>query len=120
MGLDIFITKKKRTEVGYFRKVNFLVKFFENRGLDVENQGTIEITEDEAQELLDTCGKVLEDNSKAPELLPTMSGFFFGNTDYDENYFNNVEKVRDFVKDTLLPKIKCKDSDEYFEFSIWY
>ena len=30
MGLDLFLTKKKRSEIGYFRKVNFLVKFFES------------------------------------------------------------------------------------------
>ena len=28
MGLDIFFTKKKTSVVGYFRKVNFLVKYF--------------------------------------------------------------------------------------------
>lgn len=38
MGLDIFLTKKKRTNIGYFRKVNFLVKFFEDKGFDVPNQ----------------------------------------------------------------------------------
>lgn len=33
MGLDIYLTKRKRSEIGYFRKVNFLVKFFEERGI---------------------------------------------------------------------------------------
>ena len=44
MGLDIFITKKKRTNIGYFRKVNFLVKFFEDKGFDVKNQTPLKIT----------------------------------------------------------------------------
>ena len=38
MGLDIFFTRKTSEEVGYFRKVNFLVSYFEQLGFDVENQ----------------------------------------------------------------------------------
>lgn len=36
-------------------------------------------------------GKVLEDPSVAEELLPTQSGFFFGGTEYDEWYWNDLE-----------------------------
>ena len=37
------------------------------------------------------CDKVLDDNSLAEELLPTRSGFFFGSTDYDEWYFEDIK-----------------------------
>jgi hypothetical protein len=30
------------------------------------------------------------DNDFAEEMLPTTSGFFFGNTDVDEYYYNDV------------------------------
>lgn len=60
MGLDIYLTKKKRSEIGYFRKVNFLVKFFEKKGFDVPNQTPLVIKREDAE-----------------ELLSTMSGFFF-------------------------------------------
>ena len=36
-------------------------------------------------------GKVLEDSSVAEELLPTQEGFFFGGTEYDEWYWNDLE-----------------------------
>lgn len=49
-----------------------------------------------------------------------MSGFFFGNTDYDEYYYQNVENVRDFCKKDLIPEFKKLNSDEYIEFSTWY
>ena len=52
MGLDIFLTKKKRSEIGYFRKVNFLVKFFEKKGFDVSNQTPLAIKREDAEELL--------------------------------------------------------------------
>ena len=36
-------------------------------------------------------GKIIEDASVADELLPTTSGFFFGSTDYDQWYLENIE-----------------------------
>lgn len=120
MGLDIFLTKKKRTNIGYFRKVNFLVKFFEERGFDVENQTPLEISKEQAEELLERCEEVLKDNSKGPELLPTMSGFFFGNTDYNSYYYKDVKSVRDYIKETLLPEFDTLKDDESIYFETWY
>ena len=122
MGLDIFLTKKKRTNIGYFRKVNFLVKFFEDKGFDVPNQTPLAITREDAEELLSKCEEVLKDHSKGPELLPTMSGFFFGSTDYDDYYYDDVEEVRDYVKDKLLPEFDTLEEGEdiYFETWFWY
>ncbi len=41
----------------------------------------------------DICKQVLEDRSKADELLPTRDGFFFGSTEYDEDYFEDLEET---------------------------
>ena len=120
MGLDIFITKKKRSKIGYFRKVNFLVKFFEKKEFDVSNQTPLVIKKEDAEELLSRCEKVLLDHSKGPELLPTMSGFFFGSTDYDNYYYDDVEAVRDYVKDKLLPEFDTLEEEENIYFEIWY
>ena len=99
MGLDIFFSKS--STIGYFRKVNFLVKYFENLGFDVEHQLPFTITKENAEILLSRCNQVLEDNSKAPELLPTMEGFFFGSTDYDEYYVNDIKDTIDIVTKVL-------------------
>ena len=112
MGLDIFLTKKKRTNIGYFRKVNFLVKFFEDKGFDVPNQTPLAITREDAEELLSKCEEVLKDHSKGPELLPTMSGFFFGSTDYNDYYYDEVEAVRDNEKDKLKPELEVIEKGE--------
>ncbi len=128
MGLDIYFCKYKehptneripmeQEEVGYFRKVNFLVSFFNNRGYTVENCVPIIIDEMDAQELLELCNKVLENPFKGPELLPTCEGFFFGNTDYDEHYIEDVKQVAEFVKDTLLP---CLEQGDDISFEISY
>lgn len=120
MGLDIFITRKKRYQIGYFRKVNFLVKFFEKKGFDVENQVPLAITKEDAEELLSKCEEVLKDHSKGPELLPTMSGFFFGSTDYDDYYYKNVEYVRDYIKNELLQEFDDLGENEDIYFETWY
>lgn len=120
MGLDISFYKNKKKEVGYFRKVNFLVKFFEEKGFDTPNQTPLKISIDDARDLLNRCNQVLEDHSKAKELLPTCDGFFFGSTDYDKYYFYDVKKVREYVEEELIPYFKTLDDNEYITFETWY
>ena len=120
MGLDIYLTKKKCSEIGYFRKVNFLVNFFKKKGFDVPNQIPLAIKREDAEELLSKCEEVLKDYSKGPELLPTMSGFFFGSTDYDNYYYDDVKAVRNYVKDKLLPEFDTLEEEENIYFEIWY
>ena len=77
-------------EVAYFRKVNFLLPFF---GYE-DNCSDLEIDKYQVEDLVDACKAVLEDHSKAEELLPTTAGFFFGSTEYDDWYFGDVECVK--------------------------
>ena len=37
------------------------------------------------------------DNTVAEALLPTRGGFFFGGTEYDEYYLEDVRKTRDWA-----------------------
>lgn len=120
MGLDIYFTKRESNELGYFRKVNFLVKFFEEKGFDTPNQTPLVIHKKDAEDLLSRCNEVLADHSKADTTLPTMEGFFFGSTDYDDWYFEDVKEVRDFVQDTLLPEFDNLAPNEDIIFETWY
>ena len=116
MGLDLYFHRVKRKEIGYFRKVNFLVAFFEKRGYDRHSYSDWQVQLDDAQDLLRICNEVLKDHSKAEELLPTTGGFFFGNTDYDEVYFDDVRKVKEFCENTLIPQLENLDEDSTIEF----
>lgn len=121
MGLDLYFHRVKTKVIGEFRKVNFLIPFFEEQlGYEIKNLHKVRIYKEDAEELLRRCSAVLYDHSKAEELLPTQKGFFFGNTDYNDHYFEDVESVRDYVKDTLLPEFDKLDSDESIQFEIWY
>lgn len=84
-------------EVGYFRKVNFLMTFFDYTG----NCEYKEISKYDVELLRENCDKVLADHSLAEELLPTASGFFFGSTEYSEWYFQDVAEVKSWAEDIL-------------------
>lgn len=123
MGLDITFNLTKSSEIGYFRKVNFLVSFFEEVCKQpIENLVPVEITKYDCKDLLDRCNKVLESKTEkvSKELLPTCPGFFFGSYEYDENYYKDVESVRHYLIETLIPMFDELDANEKIEFEIWY
>lgn len=97
----------------YFRKVNFVYRYFSNKLVDeccFADKGDIE-------ELISRCEKVLADHSLAEELLPTQSGFFFGSTDYDDWYFKDVEDCKTQME-CLLEKYN-EDTDVIFFIMSW-
>ena len=120
MGLDIWFTKKTTIELKFFRKVNFLITFFEKYGLDVDNQTPLRINEDMVKDLINACNTVLENHEEAPKVLPTTPGFFFGSLAYDDAYFEDVKEVKQTWEDILLPEMENAANDEEFTFEIWY
>ena len=54
-------------------------------------------------------GKKIEDPSLAQELLPTAKGFFFGSTQYDEWYVEDLQETVEQI-DEILATV---DFDEY-------
>lgn len=84
-------------EIGYFRKVNFLIPYF-----DYEDDCSDKvISKGEIEALIDDCKRVLAERDREDredvvrDILPTQCGFFFGSTAYDDYYFNDVEDVLD-------------------------
>lgn len=88
----------------YFRKVNFLYQFFSWK---LEDECCF-ISMRDIDVLIERCDEVLANPEKGEDLLPTRAGFFFGSTDYDDYYIQDVEDVkkqmtelkRDFNEDT--------------------
>ena len=80
--------------IGYWRKANQIHNWFVQKVQDGEDDCKEYLVDrEQLQELLETCEKVMEDPSLREELLPTSSGFFFGSTDYDEWYENDVRET---------------------------
>jgi len=61
-------------------------------------------------------GKVVTNSHVAQEYLPTTSGFFFGNTDYDEYYIQNI---KDTVKALTEALKNSDDKGEFYYSSSW-
>ena len=97
-GIDISNVTNIEEEVGYWRKANQIHRWFvENIQNGVDNCGEYSVSKGELEELRNICTEVLNDHSKAEELLPSASGFFFGNTDYDEYYYNDVQHTIEII-----------------------
>lgn len=89
-----------RTRIVCFRKVNFLIPYFDY----YDNVEYKEISKCEIEELINVANTILAtkvgegenvtiDKELAEELLPTQCGFFFGSTEYDALYIADLEYV---------------------------
>ena len=102
-------------EAGYWRKANQIHRWFvQNVQGGEDDCGDYYVERNQLQELLDLCKIVQADHSKAEELLPSASGFFFGGTDYDEWYYNDIENTISVLEDALEDK-----NGEYYYTSSW-
>ena len=105
-------------EVGYWRKANHIHNWFVQnvQGGRDECQRAY-VSKEDLEKLLSICKEVLADHSKAPELLPTTSGFFFGGTDYDEYYFQDVQDTIDIIEPLLKELEENSMGDVYYQSS---
>ena len=98
----------------YFRKVNFLFKYFEDRGKMVDQYYAFVEPED-VEDIIDKCERILKNHELAYQLLPTQSGFFFGSTDYNDWYYSDVKDCLKQMKAYL--KLFKKPGTGYVIFS---
>lgn len=115
MGLDMYLEARKyvdgeedseRLEVHgmrvktlvyeamYWRKANAIHRWFvENIQDNKDDCGYYYVSREQLKELLTACQKVLTYPTMAQELLPTRDGFFFGSTDYDVDYLDDLKQT---------------------------
>jgi hypothetical protein len=97
--------KSVTVEVGYWRKANQIHNWFVNNVQDGEDECKPHYVDREKLiELRQLCEDVLNDHSKAPDLLPASSGFFFGTTEYDEYYFEDLKATVLIIDEALKPE----------------
>ena len=111
----VYITE----EVGYWRKANEIHNFFIKQTGKEDNCEPIRIPIGILRNLYERCKailkvkgeekvhtvKVLKDDTKAKELLPTCDGFCFGSMAYDNWYVDDLERT---IK-ILEPLINSED-----------
>ena len=116
---DRSVSRTTDYKVGYWRKANHIHRWFVKNCADgVDECQDIYVSLPELIELDKACREVLNDHSKASELLPTQDGFFFGGTEYDEYYFKDIEDTMEIIEKAihfLEVQGKKKNSKKRFE-----
>lgn len=104
----------------YWRKANAIHDWFvKNCQEGNDDCRTTWVGETNIKELLDTLKKVLQNRTNTAliqELLPTTEGFFFGGTEYDEYYFETIEKTIEVLQAEVD---EMESMDEYY-FDYYY
>lgn len=140
MGLDQYLMTEDGRELYYWRKANeihhYMVEVATNRE-QVENDNCTDfyIERSDIENLRGICWKLVtlgthlmdveswkdytdvkeEFRETAQELLPTQGGFFFGSTEYDSRYVQNL-----FNTVCNLDKILSEHNDNRFIYYAWY
>lgn len=103
--------------VAYWRKANAIHQWFVDNVQEGEDDcREYWVSREHLQELIDLCKVILADRAKAGELLPTQSGFFFGGTDYDDWYFQDLEATVERLEKVLADPAFEKN-DFYYQAS---
>jgi hypothetical protein len=133
-------------DVMYWRKANHIHRWFvENVQEGTDNCGSYHVSVKELRELKETCEQALDALSSAPkktvkvksvykdgewsysdeevydceeleDILPITSGFFFGSTNYDERYKQNLEDTIEGLE-KALSDVEEDDYNVSFEYS---
>ena len=126
MGLDMYLNAKKYVGVDnevkveglpeaafmklkwvtyegmYWRKANAIHAWFvENVQNGIDDCGEYFVDRDKLEGLMNECATVIADPSRAEELLPTQSGFFFGETAYGDWYMEGLKATYEGLKELL-------------------
>lgn len=113
--------KQVEVEVMDWRKANSIHRWFVDQCQDgVDECQETYLDPKKLYELRDVCKAVLADRSQAATLLPAQEGFFFGATEYDEWYFDNVERTIKWLDGLLVNDAfdeKFKGWDFYYQSS---
>ena len=93
-------------EAGYWRKANAIHRWFvENVQAGEDDCKNYWVPREDLKTLKDLCQQVLDNHNLAKELLPPQEGFFFGDTNIDEYYFQCLTNTIEIIDRVLaLPK----------------
>lgn len=101
----------------FWRKVNAIHTWFvKNVQGGNDNCEEYAVSNESLQELLNVINICLKDKRNAEVLLAPESGFFFGNTDIDDYYFESLEQTKQRLEVLLSPEMKGWD---YYYRSSW-
>ena len=131
MGLDMWLEKRREVPsanpavarqyqvepVIQWRKANAIHAFFEAQMPEgIANCVEYPFGMEVIRQLVTTIVEAQEHPARAEELLPTMEGFFFGSTEYDEDYWEELAETRRVLTEAL----ERAEPDDYFIYTAWW
>lgn len=91
-----------QVKIGYWRKANAVHDWFVQNCQDGNDDcREAYVSTEQLEELRKVCQMVLDNHALASEYLPTTSGFFFGSTEYDEWYFQDLQSTVEIIDNAL-------------------
>mgnify|MGYP003346215720 CR=1 FL=1 len=94
IGANGLRVKEICCEAMYWRKANAIHYWFVQNVQDGDDDcREYYVSREKLQSLLSVCNEVLEDPSKADDLLPPAEGFFFGSAKIDDWYWDDVKET---------------------------
>ena len=122
MGLDMYLNVVSEEfdtdeEIYTWRKFNALQNYMEinfGKGTDI-NCKDIELGREDVRNLLSILIQVSDDHSLAEKLFPNTTGFFYGSQEYDESYFDEVDRSIETFRTALK-----ESSGHKIIYSCWY
>lgn len=110
--------------VAYWRKANHIHDWFVKHVQDGEDDcKSYYVSREKLMQLSDICSRVITAGTPevAKELLPTTDGFFFGETEYDEYYFEQTNWTAKRLAEILtkIPEGRGLSSYDFYYQSSW-
>jgi ABC-type Zn uptake system ZnuABC Zn-binding protein ZnuA len=107
-------------DCGYWRKSNQIHGWFvDNVQKGTDDCGEYYVSEDKLKELLNLCLQIKANPTLASELLPTRSGFFFGNEEYDEYYWEDIDNTIEILNNVLNDTVEI-NGKKFLRGEIYY
>lgn len=104
--------------VAYWRKANAIHQWFvENVQEGTDDCGEYHVSREQLESLMNLCNEIISEPKKAKELLPTQGGFFFGSTEYDDWYMQDISHTALRLDKILNDPAFGKGVDFYYQSS---
>lgn len=123
MSSEVHPSLEVKVTVGYWRKANAIHKWFVDKVQDGKDECQDSyVSREQLEKLLATCNeaKAKQDAS----LLPPQDGFFFGGTDIDDGYWDDIDRTIEILNrvlavDALQDMVDASRSCEFEYHASW-
>ena len=102
INIDLSKVNQITESAGYWRKANQIHAWMvENIQDGADDCKEYLFDSDDRKKLYEACKQVLNHRETGEAILPTQAGFFFGSTEYDDEYYQDLQDTIEILEPTL-------------------